>query len=290
MRNNRIARAGAYFTVPLCLFAYEASVSKRIKAIVAFGCFTAGHKAWSDLSDADRARWHDEWRFDAQERGFDIADATHCAMRLGAEMIGVFLPNVFTSAATLFRTRQFVAEFEARHGGRDATVRLKGQLVFEAREGEGMTPRELSVLAAVLSVIGRRRDPIRISRQTLIHRAMGYRSAAIGHAEIARRTDAARPLTEAQLRTTLTKLHKRRLFHRHTFGRRQTYYGIGMSKKEFRDKLVELKTKSAARELSDRLEANEIDAQIRDTRATMQGKPPINPEAGRGSVDLQPSA
>lgn len=278
------AKSGKYFQVPICLLAYGDSVQDRLTAIIRWGCLQVGRTQWPKLSEADKAKLCRTWGATPSLRDFNPKDMWHCIFMLGAITTGVDVFRLQTAIATANAVDDFVTDYEGR-GGIDATVRIKRDLVFEARDNKGVDYRELSVLAAIYSVIGRRRQPVRITRQTLIYRALGYRSQAIMDAELGSRKDGAKPLTEWQLRTTLRHLVERHFVQSHTYGQRQTYFGVGMTRKEFREQLIELKTWRAARELGDRLEAKSINAQIQNIRAGMLGKPLPHPSEAFGSAD-----
>lgn len=278
------AKTGKYFQVPICLLAYGESTKDRLESIMQWGCFQAGVKKWPKLSANEQATLCRTWSATPSLGRVDVKNKWHCTVLLGSHEVGVTLSSLGTITDKLRALDSFIEGFEARHG-KDATVRIKKNLAFEARDGKGIDYRELSVLAAIYSVIGRRRVPVRITRQTLICRAMGYRTQAIMNAELAGRKDRAKPLTEWQLRTTLRHLVERRFVHSHTYGQRQTYYGVGMTRNDFHAQLIESKTRKAARALGDRLEAKSINAQIQNIRASLAGKPLPHPSESFGSAD-----
>lgn len=69
-----------------------------------------------------------------------------------------------------------------------------------------------------------------------------YRSAAIMQAEIPKRADGVQPLTERQLRDTITQLHRNKFFARCTVARRITYYSIRLDNETLRKKVLERRT------------------------------------------------
>ncbi len=211
-------------------------------------------------------------------RDFDSHNPLHLAALCGADVIGVDVGSLARTLAQHEKLCQFRDAWKSRHGA-DPVVRLKQQLVFEARDRKGINPRELAVLAAIYSVIGNKRRPVLITRQTIRQRALGYKTRAIFERELPRRTDGASPLTEWQLRSVLDSLAARKFFRRATHGRRQTYYSNRMTDKQFLEALVEMKTYRYAFRMCQRLEDEDLTNHIRNRRAAMAGKPPPVPNA-----------
>jgi hypothetical protein len=173
---------------------------------------------------------------------------------------------------------RFKNAFEDRHG-KDALVRLRTDLVFDARDGNGITPRELSVLAAIYSVIGRKPDPVLITQQRIQHRALGYKTAAIMEAEIPNRKDGLKPLSDWQIRCMLDRLQARKFFARVTFGRRQSYYSHRMKEAALRQAVAKMKTHQFATNRIRSIDDKSMSDMIRNMRAEMLGHTLPAPEA-----------
>src|SRR5262249_27961165 len=116
---------------------------------------------------------------------------------------------------------------------------------WEAHDNTGLTYRELSILCAINSVIGKRHcKPIRITERTIRVRAAGYKSSAVLNRELARRPSRTMQLmTPNQVRYTLEKLHARRFFARARVGARTVKYMIGMSDTKLRELLRQSETR-----------------------------------------------
>jgi hypothetical protein len=130
---------------------------------------------------------------------------------------------------------------------------MAAHYVWDVRNGTGMKFREFAVLAAVYSVIGNKRYPVRVTRDRIRAGALGYKSknalfdatgrvSEAGRALLNRRYDHAEPLTTDQVRYTLDSLEARGCFARCHASKRQTYFSNRMGKEEMRKHLLEHKT------------------------------------------------
>ena len=84
-----------------------------------------------------------------------------------------------------------------------------------------MSYRELAVLAAIYSKIGAAKGPVRITREEIWRRALGFKSKRVFLVEM---RDRQAWITERQVRSIIERLHDRKFFARVTYARRQTYY------------------------------------------------------------------
>jgi hypothetical protein len=168
----------------------------------------------------------------------------HVAAMLGAREFGIKPGSVQISIGRFDALDKFRTRFESANGP-DATVRIKKDLVFEARDGRGISYREFAVLCGLYSIIGAKDYPVRVTRDQVRRRMLGYKSAAVADRELAKREDGAKLLTIRQTSSTLEKLHERRFFARARANARQTYYSNRLSQEELEKKLIEGKTYSA---------------------------------------------
>jgi hypothetical protein len=166
-----------------------------------------------------------------------------------------------------------------RRHGTDVVVRLKTQLVFEARDGKGITPRELYVLAAIYSVIGRKQGPVLITQDRIRCRALGYKAKAVMASELHRRKDGAQPLSDWQLRSLLDRLQARKFFARVTYGRRLSYYSHRMREAALRQAVIGMKTFRFSHQTLHRFDDAAMTDAIRNQRAALAGHAPATPDA-----------
>src|SRR5262245_41152164 len=176
MGNSSGHRKGQYFQFPLCALAYGRSLQERFDVIIHYGIAEAGKVLWQRLKPADQNAYLRSWRQrNRVPSDFEIQNAEHLAIMCGAEIIGVQLPFIKSVVRDHDALRQFRRAFEDRFGA-DAEVRLRSGFIFEARDGKGMTPCELFILAAIYSCIGSKREPVRITQNVIRVRALGYKS------------------------------------------------------------------------------------------------------------------
>ena len=271
------SRSGTYFQIPLCAFAYGRTDKDRLDAIICFGLVEAGQKRWMLLAEPQRqALLNTLMQAGKSPRDFTPNNPRHVHTLFGAEILKVTLPSVSSVLATHDKLLAFRDSFERRNG-KDPLVRLKTELVFEARDGTGITPRELFVLAAIFSIVGKKQGPVRITQARIRHRALGYKTNAVCENEISRRRDGAKPLTEWQLRSLIECLHTRKFFARATFAHRLTFYSHRMTDAQLRKAVIEMKTFRFSNRLLARHDDAAMTDAIRNFRAATLGKPPPAP-------------
>ncbi len=265
-KKPRVPRSGNYLQFPLCALAYGKSEHDRLNAIISYGLVETGKVVWSRITDAQRAGYLNTWSaVKCLPSDFDRCNPLHVAAVLGARVIGITIYSAVQEAARFQALRQYCDEFQMQNGS-DALVRLRRDFVFEARDRKGMTPRELAVLAAIYSVIGKKQRPVRITRETINLRALGYKTKEIARRELPRRSDGAQLLTEWKLRCTIDSLAARKFFLRSTFGRRETFYTNRMTEAEFHAALVARKTRRFAFKQTQRRKDENLTNTIRKLR------------------------
>jgi hypothetical protein len=233
--------ANPYFQFPLCALSFGQAVDTRLNDIIDYSIVEAGSKLLRKLT----AEQQDEFLVARQQMGkipggFKSNLWVHRAALYGAKIINVTYNHFGSVMERHLRTATQIADFEKLHG-RDAKVRIKSSWLFKARDGHGLTYREFSVLCAIYSAIGDKELAI-VTRQRIRHCALGYRTAAIMQAELPGRADKAQPLTERQLRDTITRLHRNKFFARCTVARRITYYSIRLDNEALPKKVLERRT------------------------------------------------
>jgi len=230
-----------YFQFPLCALSFGQTVDARLNAILDYGLVDKGWKLFRKLSAEQQRQFLSKVRQARKiPEGCDTSNWAHCGALYGAEVIGITFGSFLSGIERYHSLHNHVTAFEQAHG-RDALVRVKKGWVFNTRDGHGLTYREFSVLCAIYSAIGDKELAI-ITRERIRRCALGYRTKAIMEAELARRADKAQPLTERQLRDTITRLHHNKFFARCTVARRITYYSIRLDSEAIRKKVLERRT------------------------------------------------
>jgi hypothetical protein len=259
-----------YFQFPLCALAFGANEKDRITRIISFCCLDAGFVMFHRLSPEIRQRNAHEFAA-ALDRpiGYSKTRSDHVAAMLGAREIRVRFSNLSGLLSEWQQLSTFKSTFETTYG-RDVEVRIVNPLVFEVRDNAGMSYREFAVLCAIYSCIGAKKYPVRITRQTIRCRMLGYRSTSIMQAEIANRTDGATPLTPRQINYTLDALHERQFFARARANERQTFYSHRMSHDELETRLITGKGYSAAFHQRRRQHNTEFMARLKQSRRLLK--------------------
>jgi hypothetical protein len=137
----------------------------------------------------------------------------------------------------------FILQWEKRYG-RDASIRIATALLWEAHDNTGVTYREFSILCAINSVIGKRRNsPRRITEPSIRVRAAGFKSWTVANRTLrSEESRKARLLTPCQVRYTLEKLHERKFFARARVGAKTVKYMIGVTDADLRALLLHTET------------------------------------------------
>lgn len=193
----------SYFQFPLCALSFGQTVDVRLNAILDYSVVDAGSKLFRKLTAKQQYKFlRGKTVSRTNPNGLNSHDWRQRAACYGADIIGVNCHDFNGVIERYGQLRDYVADFEARNG-KDALVRLKKCWLFDTRDRHGITYREFSVLCAIYSAIGDKELAI-ITRERIRRCALGYRTAAILEAELSRRPDKAKPLTERQLRDTIT--------------------------------------------------------------------------------------
>ena len=263
---------GLYLQFPLSLLAYPGTDAERWEAVIDYGCRVVG----LSLEDRGQLEGH---LVAPVPRGFDRRNRRQCVLVAGAKALGIRPHDLAQPLMRLESIDQFLDRFAQAAPGEDATVRLKKDLVFEARDRKGLLDSHLIVLAAIVSVIGRRRCPVRITQKAIRCRAVGCRSLQVLAAARQAGVRLPEPLSDWAIRSALKRLYLGNLVHRFTFGRRITYYAIGMTRKDFQLSVHDHATRRQQREWLRQIEDDELDAAIRNRRAVIKWLPPPRPHA-----------
>lgn len=274
MKNPFKKGLGTYFQFPLCALAYGGTIKQRLDTIIDYATVEAGGELWRKTDQITRDRYLRGWdSAGVLPSDTDLDWERHIAALTGAEIIGVRLnrlPSVLERHSLL---SDFINNFERGHD-RDPLVRIRTDLLFEARDGGGMDYRELSIFAAIVSVVGDKQGPVLITQEVIRRRALGYKTEHVQNIEARVRPDGARPLTEWKLRATVDRLTRRKLIARATYGRRHTYYSTRMTPKALRRAVDERKMYAACSRWQSRLDDEEMTQAIRNQRAMVEDKAP----------------
>jgi hypothetical protein len=256
-----------YLQFPLCSLTFGADEWERLETIISFGFVEAGftflHRLTPDIRQmkaAELARASDT------PSDYRHTKPAHVAAMLGARAIGITVGSVACSMQRWETLADFRQQFEREHG-RDAEARIARGLVFEARDKQGISYREFAVLCAIYSCIGGKQYPVRITRQMIQCRMLGYKSPDVMRSEIANRLDGAKPLTLRQINYTVDALHERQFFARARANRRQTFFSNRMTQDELESALIKSKTYSEGFHQRRRQRDAALIEQIKELRA-----------------------
>jgi hypothetical protein len=161
----------------------------------------------------------------------DLTNDAHQQVFVGAELLEIKILNVRVIIAEHERLATFVREFEQKHG-RDVQVRVATKFVFEACYNKGMSYQELAVLTGIYGKIGAAKGPVRITREEIWRRALGFKSMQVFSMEM---QDRQAWITPRQVRSIIERLHERGFFARLTFARRETFYSHRITAKQLAD-------------------------------------------------------
>jgi hypothetical protein len=236
---------GRFFQFPLCALAFGETERDRLEAIISFGFVDAGNKMFKKLDTDIRQQKAKEFCANFEKPDdYSQKNTWHVAAMLGAQEIGITVGNLGWSIERWRILAQFRDQFATKHGP-DVEVRIRKDLVFETRDNKGITYREFAILCAVYSFIGSAAYPVRIIKEAIQTRMLGYKKREIMETEVAARNDKVQPLTLRQIGYTLNALHKRKFFARARANERQTYYSHRLTQEELEEELFKRKTGDA---------------------------------------------
>jgi hypothetical protein len=188
---------------------------------------------------------------------------------IGAREIGICAGSIEAALGRWRKLSDFRNQFQAQYG-RDAEVRIRKDLAFEVRDNRGLSYREFAILCAVLSLVGAKEYPVRITRKQIQCRMLGYKSPPVMAAEIAKRTDGTKPFTLRQINYTLDRLHERHFFARARPNERQTFYSTRLQQGQLEVALINGKTYSQGFHESRRQHDADLIATIKQCRASIK--------------------
>lgn len=276
MKTDSNRAIGRYFQFPVCALAFGENEDERLNTILDYAVVEAGSTIWRKMLQDERQRLWNQWtRPGDAPKDIDLNNKTHLAAMAGAETIGITYHNFSGLITRHAAMKKFHTAFVARHE-KDATVRIRKDWLFKARDRRGLTYREFMVLTAIYSVIGNKDEPVLITQDVIRARALGYKTAAVMAVELSLRKDGQTPLTDWQLRDTIARLHRNKFFARATYGRRLTYYSNRLSQDELRQRIVERK---AYAPLFQHLQASQDAAMTTSVRKARASATPVNSPA-----------
>lgn len=252
------------FQFPLCLLAYHHDQRERLDTIISHSLVTTGNRRESRLSQSERD-------------GMD-PNHTHRVIECAKDYCGVNPGNTKSLLERFREAESFIGEWKSK-GRKTPLVRMPVKLVFEVRDGKGMSYDDFTILCAINAAMGRKTHAV-ITRPRIRAGMLGYNSGswlfdaagditADGQKILKRRSDKAQPFTPKQLRCALDRLEKRNCFSRFQASRRRVFFSAGkMSSEEIGERLV----KRLEDKLTKSTKISELQARLRE----LNGKGPLN--------------
>jgi hypothetical protein len=231
-----------YFQFPLIALAFGSNPESRLQDIISYAVIDYGYKALDKMPSADRERLLRKIdKLHPPKPKTKRRSNLEYAAKYGAQMLNVTMRNQDRSIEQYHALRNFAHSVSAKFGDLP-TVRIRTDIFWDADCGR-ITYPQFSVLAAIYSVIGNQPGAVRITRDTICIRALGYHTLEMAHELVKERTDPFPGLTTSQIRTTVDKLHELGFFARCHLGKktRQTYYSHRMTNDELRKAVLKRK-------------------------------------------------
>jgi hypothetical protein len=232
-----------YFQFPLYTLAYGSNETERLRGIIGFCCWEMGCK-WGKGISVDGLKHHVMRCSKPEDRpdDFDGHETDSLKYVCGQMLLGVRKGTVQEAERQRTSLEIFYSDMRTAHGP-SPFVRIRWDLLWDAIGGR-LRYREFAVYAAVVSIIGSKKFPVRITRERIIAGALGYKSYKMMTPDVlASRTDGAKPLTEKQVRLTLDSLEERGLFARVRGSQRSVYFSTRMSRAELLKAVSEMTVK-----------------------------------------------
>ena len=203
-----------FFQFPLCALSFPGSERDRLNNVSSFCCLEVGKQQWQTFNQLEKHLRREQQPSDMFcTCKIVLTNDAHQHAVAGAQRLGITINDICGMVANHARLAGFRHEFERKHGA-DAQVRLATNFVYEARDSKGMSYQELAVLAAIYSKIGAAKRAVRITREEIWRRALGFKSKRVFLVEM---RDRQPWITERQVRSIIEHLHDRKFFARVTY-------------------------------------------------------------------------
>lgn len=219
-----MSQTGHYFQFPLCLLTNTSD--DVFGVVIQYAVWSAGNAAMAKAT-------YDELKELKRETG--LKSETELTAHLGRECAGVDGGTVDGFRRGYQKAAGIIASM-ARFGN-SPTVRVSTALVFEARDNAGISERELRLYCALLSCVGAKDYPVKVTRRVLAMRAQGLHTNVM-----VKEHPKAVLLTPRQVNYTLDRLHERKMFARCRANERETFYSTRMTAEQLTAAVIAKKT------------------------------------------------
>jgi len=174
-----------------------------------------------------------------QAKDFDFDNPIHKEITAIANNYNVVLDSYEKATNNWLDLKTISINYE-KSFGKDAYCRMGKELTIDAINGN-FSLREYLCLAAIQSILGKRKRFLRITYEQIAYRMLGYKSKLIAH-----ELGYADILSPIQIRKSVMKLMKKRLIVCVTYMFREKYYSTKIkSAKALREVISESKIKNA---------------------------------------------
>jgi hypothetical protein len=249
-----MAAEDKYFQFPLIGLAYGKNFIERLDTLISYSLVRVGRSVWNELDEEAQEQRISEFD-NKRTRPADFRKRKKdYPILLGAQIVGAALWSIARTVENHDAFESFRRAFEAGFGC-DAEVRIRTDLMFEARNGR-FKYVHFAVLAAAYSVLGTKKFAP-ITRSMIQRRAAGYKSIKVSEGMRANREDGATPLTTKQIRTALDTLEKKGFLVRVNPNRRMTYFSSRLSRAQLAEEVAKVQVAKQTRFLKEKREANE---------------------------------
>lgn len=270
-----------YVQFPLCSLAVGASNRERFIGILSHWAEVYGTRLWTKLKPPEQERLRNFLR-DCPELNRSLAPQDEQLTFRAATLLRLGLspqelPEILLEGG---RFKMKLDGFKDRFGG-DPEVRLRSDLfleMFGKRQG-GISFEDGAVLCGIYSVIGNKQRPVRITKSTIKHRALGYKSEKVMLQHLNIREEIPIELSDWKTREGIDRLHARKLFAKCTYGRRVSYYSNRCTDATLRQKVEDMVTRREVHKFATRMNDRHLTETIRNRRASYQGKPLPHPDS-----------
>lgn len=271
-----MSKEDRYFQFPLWVLSYGKDVRERMDDLIGWCVMDAGRKARLSV---DESVVQAKIASQSMPADFNEELEDHISVMLGLSMLNVSSGSVLNIIREWTKLEQHIRHFDSIYGT-SPFVRIRSDLFWEgvndARQpGCGFSWREFSVLCAVYSIVGDK-PFMRVIHDRIVAASLGYKSVAVMKMEPRHRKDKAVPLTESQIKTTLTKLEADGWFIRLQTSPRKVFFSHRLSVDELQNAIFARETRRPARIITHRNAARELRQKIKAVRDGIVAGPSSN--------------
>lgn len=240
-----------YLNFPLCCLTYPGK--NYLDLVIAYSVVKYSQKIEESL-DPRLCRYDKDY-----PHGFDDSNEEHIKILLGAAELNEKIQSIPYLLDRFELMDKHVTEFEDKYGN-DAYCSIGKELIYETKN-KIFSEELFRILCAIQSVLGKKTQFSRITKETIRFRMWGYKSKKIFEAK---NPSDIKLFTDRVIGKRIELLVAKGFVTKFTYAKRETYFSTRLSEDELIEKVRDKKIYWAKRNLNtkEQIESEKIRSQI----------------------------